>query len=319
MTSIDSILLIIKIVLGIVIVAVGVGLALWFFNKDKKPTTADNDKKNKKVIDPNVAKENIKNFLPYEAIEDDMIIMDMGEKFVMLVEAEGINYHLMSDAEKDAIEGGFIQFLNSIRFPIQIYVQTTAVNLDSSLDHYKDRLKAMEDNLINRARNLQALIKQGNTPVEKLDMLQLEVRGLQNVYTYTQDLIANIENITLNRWILKKHYYIAVSYHISEMGVINKFSPKEMHDFARSELETRAQSIVQGLASSGVTGNIVDTNGLMQIMYSALNRDDANVYNFAKAKEAEFDALFSTTEKAYEESKKSEGSIINRDLFKFDY
>jgi len=318
MTLVENIIFVAQIVLFVLIVAIGCVFVVYQVNKNKKPAQADDNKK-KKVVDPNLVKDNIKNFLPYEKIEDDMIISDMGERFVMLVEAEGINYHLMSEAEKNSIEGGFIQFLNSIRFPIQMYVQTTAVNLDSSLEHYKERLKAMEDNLISRARNLQALIKQGNTPREELDMLQLEVRGLQNVYTYTQDLIANVENVTLNRWILKKHYYIAVSYHISEMGVINKFTPEEMHDFARSELDTRAQSVIQGLASSGVSGKIVETEDLMQVMYSALNRDDANVYNFKKAKEAEFDALFSTTRKAYEESKKSEGSIVNRDLFDFNY
>ena len=63
-------------------------------------------------------------------------MMDMGDKFVMLVAANGVNYHLMSDVEKESVEGGFIQILNSLRFPIQIYVQTTSVNLDKSLDWF---------------------------------------------------------------------------------------------------------------------------------------------------------------------------------------
>lgn len=319
MTSVENLLFIIKIALGIVVVvAACVGAVIYISSKKKTPEQNSSEKK-KKVVDPNVAKDNLKNFLPFEKIEDDMIVLEQGEKFVMLVEADGINFHLMSDVEKNAIEGGFIQLLNSLRFPVQIYVQTTAVNLEGSLEQYKDRLKAMEENLVNRARRLQSLIKQGNTPRDELDMLQMEVRGLQNVYEYTQDLITNIESVTLNRWILKKHYYVAVSYHISEMGVINRFSEQEMHEMARRELETRAQSIIQGLASSGVEGHIVETDDLMQVVYSALNRDDANVYNFKKAKEAEFDALFTTTEKAHEEAIRNNGSILNSELFDFKY
>ena len=320
MTTIDNITFIIQIVLVVFLALIGaVGAGIYFSSKNKNNNPGTTETK-KKTIDPNVAKDKIASFLPYDSIEDDMIVMDKGDKYVMLVEAEGINYHLMSDAEKNSVEAGFIQLLNSIRFPIQIYVQTTAVNLDGSVDQYKDRLKAMESNLINRAKRLQDLIKQGTTPRSELDLYQLEVKGLRNVYEYTSDLISNIESVTLNRWILKKHYYIAVPYNVSEMGIINKFSPQEIHEMARTELETRAQSVIQGLLSAGVEGKIVETDDLIQVMYSILNRDDANIYNFKKAKESEFDSLFSTTLKAHEESLKNENkTTLNSDLFKFEY
>lgn len=320
MSTLDNLTFIIRIAVTVLIaLAGGICAAVYFSSKNKKNNPGQTETK-KKTIDPNVAKDKIASFLPFDSIEDDMIVMDKGDKYVMLVEAEGINYHLMSDAEKDSVEAGFIQLLNSIRFPIQIYVQTTAVNLESSLDQYRDRLKAMEENLVNRAKNLQDLIKKGETPREELDLYQLEVRGLQNVYEYTSDLITNIESVTLNRWILKKHYYIAVPYNVVEMGIINKFSPQEMHEMARRELETRTQSVIQGLLSAGVEGKIVETDDLTQVIYSILNRDDANIYNYKKAKESEFDALFTTTPKAHADSLNNENkSVVNSDLFKFDY
>lgn len=47
---------------------------------------------------------------------------------------------------KNAVEEGFVQFLNTIRYPIQIYVQTRTINLENSIQTYKDRVKQIEDN-----------------------------------------------------------------------------------------------------------------------------------------------------------------------------
>ena len=122
-----------------------------------------------------LAKEKIASFLPFDSIEENMIMMDMGDKFVMLVGANGVNYYLMSDIEKESVEGGFIQILNSLRFPIQIYVQTTSVNLDKSLELYKDRRKAMEENLIRRAQDLQFMIREGDYDEDELDEKRFEI------------------------------------------------------------------------------------------------------------------------------------------------
>jgi hypothetical protein len=35
----------------------------------------------------------------------------------------------MSEKEKIAVEEGFVQFLNTLRFPVQIYVQSRTLNL----------------------------------------------------------------------------------------------------------------------------------------------------------------------------------------------
>ena len=55
----------------------------------------------------------------------------------MVVECQGINYDLMSQAEKVGVEEGFIQFLNTLSHPVQIYTQTRKINLESSIQTYK--------------------------------------------------------------------------------------------------------------------------------------------------------------------------------------
>ncbi|MBE5812244.1 MAG: hypothetical protein E7314_01135 [Clostridiales bacterium] len=317
MGMIDNITTIVQVVLISVIVIAVIGGAILYYMMNKKNDNKTPEKVVKKV-DPNIAKEKIAGFLPFDSIEENMIMMDQGDKFVMLIGANGVNYYLMSDVEKEAIEGGFIQILNSLRFPIQIYVQTTSVNLDKSLEIYKDRRKVMEDNLVSRAQNLQYLIREGETSREELSEKRLEIEKFKNVYDYTQDLILNTENITLNQWIIKKNYYIVIPYYLSESGMINRFTPDEVKTIAQQELETRATSIIDGLSNIGVDAHIVDSTELKQVVYSALNREDADIFTFERAKDAEFDSLFKTTKKAYE-NMNIDKSKLSKGLFDFDY
>jgi len=317
MGMIDNITTIVQVVLIAIIVIAVIGGGILYYIMNKKESDKSPEKVAKKV-DPNIAKEKITSFLPFDSIEENMIMMDQGDKFVMLIGANGINYYLMSDVEKEAVEGGFIQILNSLRFPIQIYVQTTSVNLDKSLEIYKDRRKVMEDTLVSRAQKLQYLIREGNTSEQELNARRLEIEKFKNVYDYTQDLILNTENITMNQWIIKKNYYIVIPYYLSESGMLNRFTPDEVKKIAKQELETRATSIIDGLSNIGVEGHIVESDELKQIVYSSLNRDDADIFTFEKAKSAEFDSLFKTTKKAYEKMNVDK-SKISKGLFDFNY
>ena len=69
-------------------------------------------------------------FLEFDKIEDNMIIQKNGTRYVMVVECQGINYDLMSQAEKIGVEEGFVQFLNTLAYPIQLYTQTRKINLE---------------------------------------------------------------------------------------------------------------------------------------------------------------------------------------------
>jgi len=317
MGMLDSLTSIVQVVLIAIVVLVVIAVVFFYYTtniKKKDPTV----EKVAKKVDPNIAKEKIASFLPFDSLEDNMIMMDQGDKFVMLIAANGVNYYLMSDVEKEAIEGGFIQVLNSLRFPVQIYVQTTSVNLDKSLAIYKDRKKVMEENLITRAQNLQFLIREGKTSEEELDEKRIEIENFKNVYDYTNDLINNTENITFNQWIIKKNYYIVIPYYMSESGMLNKFTETEIKKIAKQELETRATSIIDGLSNIGIDAHIVDADELKQVIYSSLNRDDSNIFTFEKAKESEFDALFKTTQKAYD-NMNIDKSKMGNDLFDFRY
>jgi len=80
-------------------------------------------------------------FMEFDKIEDNMIVQKSGKKYVMVVECQGINYDLMSQEEKVSVEEGFSQFLNTLKEPIQLYIQTRRINLERSIQNYKEKVK----------------------------------------------------------------------------------------------------------------------------------------------------------------------------------
>ena len=246
--------------------------------------------------------EDIRNFLPFDDIKDNMIVQEKGEKYTMLVECHGINYYLMSDVEKIAVEEGFIQFLNSLRFPIQIYVQSRTVNLDESIRAYYEKYNKIQDDFNHMLEKFQELNRK-NASTDDILALGYQLEKKEKVLNYTKDLIDNVSYMTQNTNVLEKKYYIAVSYHTTEAGLVNTMSEADLYRMAYSELSNRAESICAGLISCGVESNILDTYQLTDVMYVAVNRDDADIFNINKIIDSQISSL-SITSKSTEEKRK---------------
>ena len=122
-------------------------------NKRKKAEQAENgeeDGASSNVATRGYNKQSISKFMEFDKVEDNMIVQKNGNRYLMVVECQGVNYDLMSTMEQTAVEEGFLQFLNSLRYPIQIYVQTRTVNLEGSISNYKRRVDEIESVLRRR-------------------------------------------------------------------------------------------------------------------------------------------------------------------------
>ena len=258
--------------------------------------------------------DDIRNFLPFDDIKDNMIVQEKGEKYTMLVECHGINYYLMSDVEKIAVEEGFIQFLNSLRFPIQIYVQSRTVNLDESIRAYSEKYNKLQAEFNKMLEKFQELNRK-NADTDDILALGYELEKKEKVLNYTKDLIDNVSYMTQNTNVLEKKYYIAVSYHTSEAGIINTMDEASLYRMAYTELSNRAESICAGLVSCGVETNILDTYQLTDVMYIAVNRDDADIFNINKIIDSQISSISITSQST--EDKRKELYRAEKELVKF--
>lgn len=232
-------------------------------------------------------------FMEFDKVEDNMIIQKNGTRYVMVVECQGINYDLMSHAEKVGVEEGFVQFLNTLAYPIQLYIQTRKINLENSLNTYKNEIAKVEQEYSRQKTRYQAIISNPNSTEEQKKQALYEFTKQKNLYEYGKDIIYNTERMSLNKNILDKKYYVIIPYYPEEASQGN-FAKEEIRELAFSELYTRAQSIIRTLSVSSVVGRVLSSTELVDLLYVAYNREDAETYGIEKAIKAGYEDLYST-------------------------
>lgn len=237
--------------------------------------------------------ESIMDFMEFDTIVDNMISQKDGMRYVMVVECQGINYDLMSEVEKNSVEEGFIQFLNTLRHPVQIYTQTRTINLDSSIQTYKEKVKELQYALEKQEMQYNQMVRSESYTQEQLNKAYFELTKQRNLYEYGKDIIYNTEKMSLNKNVLNKKYYVVIPYFVEELGE-GKFDKEEQRNMAFSELYTRAQSVVRTLGVCGINARVMTSNELVELLYMAYNRDEAEIYGLDKALKAGYDELYST-------------------------
>ena len=254
-------------------------------------------------------KQSIFSFLEFDRIEDNMIIQKDKSKYLMIIECQGVNYDLMSGMEKVSVEQGFIQFLNTLRHPIQIYTQTRTVNLGSSVGTYKERLEEIGKSLNKMVSQYNQLINSNTKRIseEQINSLQFEITKQRNLYEYGQDIIKNTEKMSLNRNILRKYYYIVVPYYAEEIG---KYDRDEIKGMAFSELYGNCQSMIQSLSAFGMNCKILNSKELVELLYVAYNRDESEDYELDKMLRSGYTELYTTAQDVLEKKMKELDEVI---------
>lgn len=260
-------------------------------NKEKDIKKDEQTGKIRKYKDYSV--QSIMDFMEFDTVVDNMISQKDGKRYVMVVECQGINYDLMSEMEKNAVEEGFIQFLNTLRHPVQIYTQTRTINLDGSIQTYKEKVKEVEFALEKQEMQYNQMQRAETYTQEQLNKTFFELTKQRNLYEYGKDIIYNTEKMSLNKNVLNKKYYVVIPYFTEELGE-NAFDKEEQRNLAFSELYTRAQSVIRTLGVCGINSKVLTSNELVELLYVAYNRDEAEVFGLDKALKAGYDELYST-------------------------
>ena len=325
MSNVDQTTQMLILLLICAVVILFILVTVYFVLKSKERKRALGEKENKyngtkkeanKSETAQTNKKSIFDFMEFDKIEDNMIIQQNGKRYVMAIECAGINYDLMSGVEKTGVEEAFVQFLNTLRFPIQLYVQTRTVNLEKSIDTYKKRVNQIESELVLKTQQYQNLLENENISKQELDKAFYEVTKTRNLYEYGKDLIYDTEKMSLNRNILNKKYYIIIAYSPNESGT-GEYAKDEIQTMAFSELYTRAQSIMRTLSACSVNGKILNSMELAELLYVSYNRDESETFDLKKALLGGVDSLYSTAPDVLEKrSKEIEKEIQARAMNK---
>lgn len=211
-----------------------------------------------RAVNPN----STQNMLQIAEIRDGIVIMNDGS-FRSVVMVKSINFDLMSRQEQEAIEYNYQNFLNSLYFPIQIFIRSQKVDIAPYLEKL-DKIRSEHDNML-------------------LALLM-------------DDYIGYITALAQQTNIMDKKFYIVIPFfpHVDVQkaltqsknfvtGFSDLFSNKEQHvvineedlEKAKTELRTRVQAVLSGLLQSNIQALPLDTQELIELFYDTYNPDTA--------------------------------------------
>jgi len=245
-------------------------------------------------------RESIFKFMEFDEVKDNMIIR----------KNRGVNYDLMSEEEKIAVEEGFVQFLNTLRFPIQLYIQTRSLNLREIVEDYKTRVSDIAQDIEKLNSRIQAAKETKNDRL--LEKLQFEKKRKERVLDYGMDIAEYVARMSLNKNVLQQRTYLILSYYASETGATPETPKDEVDAMCFSELYTRAQTAMRSLQASEVGSKILNSEEIAELLYIAYNRDDSEILQFSKALDAQYDALYSSGKDILQKRQEKLDEEINR-------
>lgn len=298
-------MILVILVLAIVILGGAVILIILKRKKQEQENTyTEEEQKSKKSDGSKVqGRESIHKFMEFDEVIDNMIVRKNRTQYIMVIQCKGINYDLLSESEKEAVENGFTQFLNTLRFPIQLYVQTRSLNLHDIIEQYREKV----DNIQVEINQLDARIKKARLAGNKtvIEKLEFEKRRKNNVLEYGNDISNYVERMSQNQNVLQQNTYVIISYYTAEFGgEINNYSKEEIDNISFSELYTRVQAVIRSLASAEVYGRVLESEELAELLYIAYNRDESEVLNLRKAFDAGFNDFYVTSPDILEKKKR---------------
>lgn len=320
-----SMIPILEMLIGLVfMIMIGLVLVYIYLIKPKKEKIeqssdeliSDSQEKDKKAVQNygrftgELSRESILDFMEFEEIVDNMIVRKKGTQYIMILQCNGVNYDLMSEQEKISVEEGFVQFLNTLRFPIQLYVQSRTLNLRDIIAEYKARVDALTIEIDKIDAKIAQATTQGNKALR--EKLEFERRRKINILEYGISITDYVEKLSSNKNVLQQRTYVVVSYYSAEIGGgLDKYSKEEIYNMCFSELYTRCQNIASALGNSQITSKILDSEELAELLYIAYNRDEAEFLQFTKALDAQYDALYSTGKDVLQKKQEKLNQQIN--------
>lgn len=194
-------------------------------------------------------------FLKIKGIRDGVVILETGGLRSILL-ASSINFALMSEEEQKGKVFAFQDFLNSLEFPIEIVVQTRRLNIGKYVERIKEAERMQEN-----------------------ELLRMQIAA------YSEYILSLVElaNITTS------HFYVVVPYTppvIGKKGPLDKIksflqpaaevkAEIETFEKGKEELHMRVNHVIGGLSGMGIRAAALDTQEIVELLYSWYNPEVA--------------------------------------------
>lgn len=189
------------------------------------------------------------NFLPIKEIRDGIVVLDDGSiKSVLL--ASSLNFALKAREEQQAVLSQFQNFLNSLDFPIQFFIESRELDIRPYTE-----------------------VLEGRYEQETSDLMRLQIR----------EYIGFIKDFSQNTDIMSKSFFVVVSYQppiidakkniwgqVFRSGKTEEIGSDRFKE-NREQLNQRLAVVQQGLVRAGVRVARLGTEELVELFFKLFN------------------------------------------------
>lgn len=196
-------------------------------------------------------------FIPIERIRDGVIILKSGELRSILI-TNSLNLSLKSEDEQQAVLVQFQNFLNTLDFGIQFFIESRRLNIKPYIELLQARSKEVKE-----------------------DLLKIQIH----------EYIGFITKFTEESNIMTKHFFITVPYFQSGENQSTNSSSSFLSfnsssgsaqenqsgfDASRIQLEQRTSTVIQGLSRFGIRAQMLGTEEVVELFYKLFNPSEQN-------------------------------------------
>lgn len=193
-------------------------------------------------------------------IRDNMVIMKDGS-FRAVVACKSINFQLMSETERESVELSYQDFLNSLKFNVQILVRSQRVDIAPYIEHLA-KVRRDTDNML-----LGILM---DDYINFIDILAQEANIMDKSFFI---VIPFYSSMTAEKFFDQTKNFFKV-FSKSKNQAVTRID-RATYEKAISELDNRVDSVISGLFRVGVQSVRLNTKELGQLYYNFNNPDTA--------------------------------------------
>lgn len=190
---------------------------------------------------------NAQEFLPFANIENNIIDLG-GLQYRMIVECSSTNYHLKTVDEQNILELSFKNFLSSVDHPYSFFIQNRELNLTPVIEK-------LHKDIVDTTKTFPTLAEYG-----------------EDYYAY----LNQVKDYT--GFYKQKRKYIIVPY--DDAVKMQDLTFDDKITYSREQVRDRAERIVDGLTAVGISGHILNTDEIIELLYSLNHRNDDKIVNY---------------------------------------
>ncbi len=192
-------------------------------------------------------------YIDIAQIQDDVVVMKDGTLRAVIL-TSSLNFSLKSEQEQNATVSSYTQFLNSLKFPIQIVIQSRKLNIDNYIASLDQKYREQTN-----------------------DLLKLQIADYRN---FVAELVELGE-------IMSKRFYVVVPYapgQDTQRGFMDRFQSlfipatrvtlqRKKFLERRKVLMQRVDLVLSGLQGMGLNSVVLNTQNLIELYYESYNPD----------------------------------------------